>query len=203
MSTTTTSQSDALVLTDDQRQELTESRSPFSAEDRVVVAMCFISCGGEQAKAAARATRVLGKKIPAATLRQWLRRAWWPQALEAGRGMLQKELAHKYTRLLLETEEGMLDRVTKGDWKVINGEQVRVPVTLRDLVGAHAIIADQRAMIYGEPTSRKEDSGLLLAHKLVGLLQKQGEEQIKDMPEPIEGEFTEVASPKPDSDEVV
>ena len=191
------------TLTDAQRTELTDSRSPFSAEDRVVVAMCFISCGGEQAKAAARATRVLGKDIPAGTLRQWLRRTWWPQALELGRGMLQQELAHKYTRLLLETEKEILDRVKNGEMKAINGELIRVPASLRDLVGAHAVMSDKRAMLYGEPTSRKEDSGMALAHKLVGLLQKQGERQIKDMREPIEGEYTEVATPQTDSDEVL
>lgn len=164
--------------------------------------MCFISCGGEQAKAAARASRVLEREIPAATLRQWIRRSWWPQALDLGRGMLQKDLAHKYTRLLMETEKEMFDRVKNGEEKLVNGKLVRVPVSLRDLVGAHAVVSDKRAMIYGEPTSRKEDSGVALAHKLVELLQKQGERQIKDLPTPLEGEFTEVATPQTDSDEV-
>jgi hypothetical protein len=57
-------------------------------------------------------------------------------------------------------------------------------------------------MMHGEPTSRKEDTGVALAHKLVELLQQQGERQIKEMPAPLEGEYTEVAEPQTDSDEV-
>ena len=53
-------------------------------------------------------------------------------------------------------------------------------------------------MIRGEPTSRKEDSGIALAAKLFELLQTQGEKRISA----IEGEYTEVGSQELGVDEV-
>jgi hypothetical protein len=190
------------ALTEEQRNELTDSRSPFTAEDRVTIAMAWTLAGGHTEKAAAKATRILGREVLASTIRQWRTRSWWLQAEEIGKSWLQKDLEHKYTRLLHETEKEILDRVKTGDTKVVNGELVRVPVSLRDLVGAHAVVSDKRSMIRGEPTSRKEDSGIALAAKLFELLQRQGEKSIEQMPSAIDGEWTEVASPATDSDEV-
>lgn len=115
--------------------------------------------------------------------------------------MLRKDLAHKYARLLQETEKEILDRVQNGDARLNReGEVVRVPASLRDLVGTHAIVSDKEAMLHGEPTSKREDSGVALAHKLVELLQQQGERQLKGTA--IEGEYTEVVTPATDNDEV-
>lgn len=178
------------ALTDEQRTELTDSRSDFTAEDRVAIAMAYITSGGNAEKAAHRATAMIKREVKASTLRQWRRRSWWPGAEEMAKKWLQIDLENKYTRFLIVTEQEMLDRVENGDTRLDKaGEPVRVPVSLRDLVGAHAVVSDKRAMIRGEPTSRKEDSGLALAHKLAEALQGLGEKRISDMPTPIEGEF--------------
>lgn len=190
--------STALTLTDDQRRDLTDSRSDFSAEDRVVIATAYILSRENSALAADRATKTLGREVLAGTIRQWKRRAWWPKAEEVGRLVLRSDLENKYVALLAETEEGMADRIADGDVRIFmcrdsDGASTpmerRVPVTLRDLVGAHAIVSDKLAMMRGEPTGRKEDTGVALAMKLADLLQQRGEKKIAAA---IDGEFEEV-----------
>lgn len=182
------------ALTEEQRQELTDPRSDFSAEDRVAIAMTHILAGGNAGLAAARASRMLSKEIPAATIRQWKRRPWWLQASDIAKQMLQKELEDKYTRFLHKTEEEMLDRVENGDYRLTkDGQVIRVKVTLRDLVGGHAIVSDKRAMLRGEPTSRTEDVGLALAKKLADVLHRTGEKQLHATV--LEGDFEVVEEP--------
>ena len=159
---------------------LTDSRSPFTAEDRVVIAMCHMTCGGNSIQAAERAGMVLGKEIPPDTIRTWRKRPWWKDAEEYARRMLQKDLEHKYTRILFETEKEILDRIQHGDHRLTkDGDVVRVPASLRDLVGAHAITAQQRAMVRGEGGGSKQDVGIQLLEKLVNALQQAGEKKIR------------------------
>jgi hypothetical protein len=176
-------------LTDNQRRELTDVRSPYSAEDRVAVAVAYLISGGNSVEAAKKASPLLSTPIEAGTIRQWKSRAgWFPQAESIARGILQQELDRKYTQLLHKTEAEMMDRIKDGEHKVVNGEILRVPVGLKDLVVTHGVISDKRAMIRGEPTSRREDSGVELIFKLAEALQEKG--QVAR--EVIEGDFEEV-----------
>ena len=168
------------ALTDDERRDLTDPRAEFTAEERVVVAMTYLLSGENAALAANRASKALQHEVPAGTLRQWRRREWWAIAETAAKRRLQTELENGYTRLLHITEEKMLDRIENGDSRLTKeGDIVLVPVTLRDLVGAHAIVSDKRAMLRGEPTSRKEDAGLDLALKLAEAFHRMGQEALK------------------------
>lgn len=170
------------MLTDEQRADLTHAGSPYSAEDKIAIAMAEIVEGGNATKAAEKASLVTSCPIPADTIRQWKSRAaWWPEAQAIARKMLQMDLDKKYTRLMDLTEKEMVDRVTKGD-QMLNkeGKLVRVPAKLRDLVVTHGVISDKRAMVRGEPTSRKEDTGVDLILRLADALQKQGEKKIQD-----------------------
>ncbi len=179
------------VLTDDERRDLTDPRADFTAEERVVIAMTYILTGENAGLAASRATKALGKDIPAGTLRQWRRRPWWLVAEAAAKKRLQVELENGYTRLLYLTEKEIVDRVENGDSRLTkDGEVVLVPVSLRDLIGAHAIVAEQRARIRGEPGSRKEDTGLALAIKLAEAFHRMGQEAMKAGS--IPGEYTVV-----------
>jgi hypothetical protein len=169
------------ALTDTERRDLTDPRAEFTAEERVVVAMTYLLSGENAALAASRASKALEHEVPAGTLRQWRRRPWWAAAEAAGKRRLQVELENGYTRLLHLTEENMLERIENGDSRLTkDGDVVRVPVSLRDLVGAHAIVAQQRAMVRGEPTSNKEMVGLALAVKLAEVFHQRGQESMKD-----------------------
>lgn len=150
---------------------------------------------GNSATAARRASEILSKEVPSGTIRQWIRRPWWTEAENIARILLQRDLEHKYTRLLHKTEEQMLDRVENGDVKLTkDGEQIRVPVTLRDLTGNHILISDKRAMIRGEPTSRKDSSGVDLLVQLMDKLQARGEERVRAGS--IPGEYEVVETPQ-------
>ncbi len=169
-----------VALTDDERKDLTDPRADFTAEERVVIAMTYILTGENAGLAASRASKNMGKDIPAGTLRQWRRRPWWLVAETAAKKRLQVELENGYTRILHLTEKSIIDRVENGDSRMTkDGELVTVPVTLRDLIGAHAIIAEQRGRIRGEPGSRKEDTGLALAIKLAEAFHRMGQEAMK------------------------
>ena len=200
------------ALTDDERRDLTDPRSEYTAEERVVVAMTFILCGEKSALAAHRASKALDREIPAGTLRQWRRRDWWPLAEAAGKRRLQEDLENGYTRILHLTESNILDRIENGDsrpnplagrpvlLKAADREEdeewgtepafIPVPVTLRDLIGAHAVVSDKRAMLRGEPTSRKEDTGLALAMKLAEAFHRMGQEALDRKDGAVDGEFT-------------
>ncbi len=179
------------VLSDDERRDLTDPRSEFTAEDRVFFAMTYIHAGENSALTAARIGKILGREMDGSTLRQWKRRPWWPVAIDAAKKYLQQELDTRYTALIHLTEKEMVDRVKNGDSRLTkDGELVKVPVTLRDLVGAHAIIAEQRARIRGTGQKEASATGLDLAMKLADMLQKQGERTIKNA---IPGEYEDVS----------
>ena len=160
------------LLTEEQRKEISDSRSPYSAEDRICAVMCYIVAGGRAEEASRKATISIGQALSAGTLRQWKSRStWWPEAENIARAMLQQSLDRKYTRILELTEAEISDRIADGDHHMNrDGEIVRVPIKFRDLVTGHAIISDKRAMLRGNPTSRKEDTGLALLLRLAACL---------------------------------
>ena len=186
------------VISDDERRDLTDPRSEFTAEDRVFFAMTYIHAGENSALAAARIGKVLDREMDGSTIRQWKRRTWWPVAIDAAKKYLQIELDNKYTRLIHLTEKEMVDRIMNGDVKLVTLKQgsttyvseERVPVSLRDLVGAHAIISEQRARIRGTGQKEASATGLDLAMKLAEMLQQQGEKKIASA---IPGEYEDVS----------
>jgi len=180
------------LLTDSQRQEIGDSRSQYSPEDRIAIAMAYVVEGGKSTKAAEKATHSIGQEVKSATIRQWVSRApWWPEAITISRQMLQQDLDNKYTRLIRKTESELLDRLENGNSQVVNGELIKVPVAARDLMTVHAIAVDKQAMLRGNPTSRKEVTGVDLIMALAAQLQKQGESQATQF-SAIEAEFEEI-----------
>lgn len=169
-------------LTDEQRQRISDSRSPYSAEDRIACVMAYIVEGGNATAAAKAASHSIQKEIKPDLLRQWKSRSeWWEEGEDIARRMLQQDLDMKYTRLMHRTESEMVKRLEQGNTVLAkNGDLVQVPVTFKDLVTGHGIISDKRAMLRGEPTSRKEDTGVDVILKLAQMLQQQGEKAVID-----------------------
>ena len=118
------------ALTDDERKSLTDPRSEFTAEERVVVAMTFVLSGENSALAASRASAALGREIPAGTLRQWRRRPWWADAERAGKKRLQIELENGYTQVLHLTKVAIIDRIEyRTGTIVMAGDSITVAVS--------------------------------------------------------------------------
>lgn len=182
------------ILTDEQRNLITDVRSPYSAEDRIACAVAYLVEGGNAESAAKKATMMIGQDVKAGTIRQWKARdIWWSEAETIARRILQQDLDRKYTRLLHLTEKELVERVLKGNSVLTkDGTVVRVPVPFRELVTGHGVISDKRAMLRGEPTSRKEDMGVELLLKLADALHKSGAEQLLKAPVTVDGEFEEI-----------
>jgi hypothetical protein len=162
-------------LTDELRKLMTDSRSQFSAEDKMCAAMAYLVSGGNSTRAAQMAA-VEGLKP--ATIRQWKKRGnWWPEAEAHAKMLLQKDLERSYTKMLHRTEQEIFDRVEKGDWILAkDGTQVRKPLLAKDMIYIHGVVHDKRAMIRGEPTSRTEKiDPVQRVNDLAKALQDQGE----------------------------
>lgn len=183
------------VLTDEQRNLITDVRSQYSAEDRIACVVAYIVAGGNAEEASRKATMMIGQDVKPGTIRQWkARNSWWSEAEDIARKILQQDLDRKYTRLLHLTEKEMVDRVTNGNTVIgKDGELVQLPVPFRELVTGHGVISDKRAMVRGEPTSRREDMGVDLLLKLADALHKSGAKQLQE-PVTIDGEFEEIES---------
>lgn len=158
------------------KTDLTHGNSPFSAEDRVVVALAYILADGNSAEAA-RISQV--EKISDNIIRQWKRRSWWPTAMECARGLLNKELDSKYTQMLHMTVDELFDRVQHGDTVLDkNGEERRVPVKATDLVRIHGELSDKRGLLRGDGTGpTKKTDPIAVAIELAKLLHNQGKQQ--------------------------
>lgn len=172
------------------RGELTDTRSPFSAEEKLHVVMAYLITGGNSFKAAKLAAI---KDLKPATIRQWKNRAaWWRQAEEHARGLLQIDLDRGYTEMLHKTVEAIRDRVEKGNVSVDKeGKEVRRPLTALDLARIHDVLSQKRALIRGEPTSRTERVNPMDIYKeLAKALHKEGEKIVQrdtvDSWEPLE-----------------
>ena len=88
-------------ITDDLRIKMTDSRSQFSAEEKMAVCMAYLITGGNSSKAAE-----LGcvPEMKPATIRQWkARSAWWDEAEAHAKMLLQKDLERAYTKMLHAT----------------------------------------------------------------------------------------------------
>jgi len=182
-------------ITDELRRKMTDSRSPFAAEDKMAAVMAYLITGGNSSKAVELAC-VEGLKAPA--LRQWKKRCdWWEAAEQHAKALLQKDLERAYTKMLHKTESEIFKRVEDGDTVIAkDGSLIQKPLTGKDLMYIHGIIHDKRAMLRGEPTSRTEKINPLdVVNELAKLLQEKGdsmrktEEAVSDW-EPIpEGEL--------------
>jgi hypothetical protein len=167
-------------VTDALREELTDSRSQFTAEDKIAVVMAYLITGGNSTKAADLSAV---HEMKPATIRQWKKRSkWWANAEAFAKSLLQKDLDRAYTKMLHRTEQEIFDRVENGDVVMLkDGTQVRKPLGGKDLMYIHGIMHDKRAMLRGEPTSRTEKiNPMEVVHELAKVLQEQGEASKKE-----------------------
>lgn len=161
-------------ITDDLRRKMTDSRSQFSAEEKLACVMAYLITGGNSSRAVELACV---PEMKAATLRQWKKRSkWWDDAVSHSKVLLQKDLDMAYTRMLHRTEKELFNRVEEGDVVILkDGTEVRKPLSAKDLMYVHGIVFDKRAMTRGEPTSRTEKvDPLAVVNQLAKLLHEKG-----------------------------
>lgn len=180
-----------MSLTEEARRELTDSRSPYSAEDKVTVAMAYIVSGGNSVQAVKLLHDAELEGIKPNTIRQWkTRTAWWTTAETVARALLQQDLDRAYTRILHLTEKEMEDRIINGDVVMTKEGPQRLPLKMKDLTYSHAIISDKRAMLRGEATSRSDrNDPIETMRKLAELLRDIGQERRENV---IEAEWERI-----------
>lgn len=78
------------------------------------------------------------------TLRSWKTQAWWPRMLAQIRGEENSQLSARYRKIVLKTQEKLLDRVEKGDVVLDkDGNEQILPVRAKDLAVIAGIATQQ------------------------------------------------------------
>lgn len=124
---------------------------------------------------AASVSKLMGGKPSHKTINEWVNQNTGFQSyLSKFRAEFEAKLDAKFSKVLDKATDAMLDRIERGDVRIVKGEQVRVPVKLSDLPFTIGTVFDKRQLGRALPTAIREDSGgnAALAERLVGLLRQ-------------------------------
>lgn len=94
--------------------------------------------------------------VPIPTLKQWRLQPWWKEMEEEIRREDEYELDTKLSKIIDRTLDAVSERIEGGEFKLVNGKVLRVPVALRDAHRVAVDLIDKRNLIRGKPTSRVE-----------------------------------------------
>lgn len=123
----------------------------FWSEKKKIEAMTVWAVTGNIAEV----TRLTG--IDYAVFKGWQKEQWFQEALEELRNENDHKFDAAFTDIVAKLIDAINDRVANGDHVVLrNGEIIRKPVSLRDVIGAMMITIDKRQLLRGKPTSRSE-----------------------------------------------
>lgn len=123
----------------------------FYSEKKKIEAMTVWAITGNIAEV----TRLTG--VHYAIFKKWQKEPWFQEALEELRSENDHKFDSAFTDIISKLIDAINDRVANGDHVVLrNGEIIRKPVSLRDVIGAMMITIDKRQLLRGKPTSRSE-----------------------------------------------
>ena len=127
-----------------------DSRSKYTRQQKIQ-AVAYFAATGDLYKAA----KYSGVRHN--TLKGWKATAsWWPEALYRAQQHKNHILDAQYTRILAEAQKQLLDRVTHGEFKIVNRKLEQVPMSGRDLAYTSKLLYENRALMRGDATSRVE-----------------------------------------------
>jgi len=123
----------------------------WSLDDKINAAFAYIVTGYAE-----QASQICA--VPKRTINDWLKQEWFQGLIKEAQAYKQDQLDAQWTGLIHQTTDALKDRVLNGDieYSKKTGEQVRVPVKARDLALLTSIIAEKRALLRGQVTSRVE-----------------------------------------------
>lgn len=132
--------------------------------------------------------------VPGHTIRDWLKQEWALKLLDEIRVENDYAVDAKFTQVIGEANELLLDRLRNGDEKLLrDGTRIKLAVPAKDLAIITAINVDKRQLLRGKPTSRSEsvsESGRL--QKLEQMFLKLANRTVGKPQEIQDVEFTEV-----------
>lgn len=87
--------------------------------------------------------------VPPRTIKDWSKTDWFPILMQEVRAVRQDELDGQFTGALHKAVQAMGKRIEQGDavYNARSGEVTYVPVKLRDLAFAAAVMMDKRATL--------------------------------------------------------
>lgn len=99
-------------------------------------------------------------EVPARTIRDWLDSEWFQALLAEARQSLQDELDGRWTGLIHKITDQMLERLNKGDPKVLrDGTIAYVPVSFKDLGFIQSMVTDKRTLLRGQVAKIPQEKG--------------------------------------------
>lgn len=121
------------------------------------------------------------------SFKKWQQEEWYKEALDELRSENDSVFDASFTKIIEKLINSINDRVDNGDHVVLrNGDIIRKPVSLRDVIGAMMITIDKRQLLRGKPTSRSES--VSVENRLEKLVQhfeslaKKGRPAVKSAP---------------------
>lgn len=123
----------------------------YDTNDRLNAAFAYVLTGYVD-----QAASICG--VHRRTLQDWVHTDWFQELIKEARSQKQDELDGVWTGIIHQSAEKVLERVKKGDPVVDKktGEVVYIPVKAKDLAVITAILADKRALLRGQVTTRVE-----------------------------------------------
>jgi len=92
--------------------------------------------------------------IPRSSIMNWVKDSpLWVEALAKARQEINDEILAGNLKIVIKTNEQVMDRVEHGDVVLRNGKQVRVPMKGRDLAVVGGIKEDKARVALGQATS--------------------------------------------------
>lgn len=130
---------------------LYRANSKYSPEQRLFAVYAYVITGS-----ARKASRLTG--VEEGHLLSWKKTSpWWDDAVKEVRRVKGEQMDSMLTSLMHQTGGEMEDRLINGDEVVgRNGESYKKKVGFRELSYAMKVMSEQRALLRGEATSRRE-----------------------------------------------
>ena len=124
----------------------------YSVEERLNAAMLYVC-----EKSLKEVHRKTG--IPYMTLIDWKRLTeWWAPVVQECRRRKQDELDSTMTHMIDNAINGILDRIANGDVKLDKmGNQIRVPMSGKELAWVTGVMFDKRASLRGDPITHSRN----------------------------------------------
>ena len=159
--------------------------SSYTAQDRLQAASLFIMSGN--CKTVSEQTN-----IPHRTVTEWSNTDWWHDAVAALRLQNQEQIDAEYNQIIMLGLGAQRDRIQYGDFVLTKeGDQVRKPVSLRDVSVATAVAVDKLRLIRNQPTTISGSTGVdakleALAGKMMELSRQNDAKVVSDQPKTVE-----------------
>lgn len=151
---------EAIQLTDEEMNMLTDDRSIATPEEKMTAVMTWYLTGSNTKAAVATGNPEVRSQL----IYRWRKSKWWGVLIEKCRQIRNEEIEQLQTVIYFTALEKLQDAIQYGDHKYDgrSGEVVRVPVSAKDLAYLTNTISEQRAHSMHRDVGEKKTTNDLL-----------------------------------------